>query len=365
MISSDILTKRARLALVCTGAGAGIQQSLWNIPGISAVLADSSFPYAPEATSDYLGFTPGQFCSEATAIDLAMAAYYRAYKPGAPPAVGVGLTASVASLKAHRGDHRAHAAYFSDTGCKVYTVILEKGVGAEQRGIDGQICDSLAERVIQDALGLPSTATLGCAETDGAAFAQSSFMHRPFFSKEGLRAETFPLERVAPFGAVLPGTFNPPHEGHFGMASAYSQNVGGPVLFAIEATPPHKEALRTAEMLQRAKMLKGQEVLFTEGAGLYLDKARRFPGMGMILGADALVQMLDPKWGVSTDELVCGLSQTTLYVVDREIGGKLLQLEQVKVPVGIRCKPLRGRWDVSSSELRSRSATALSVESFP
>src|SRR6185436_5356447 len=101
------LERPPKVFVAATGAGAGIQASLWSVPGSSAFLAGATFPYAAHETERLLGFRPEKFCNEDAAVELAIAAYLRAREatfaetPGAPArsrAIGLGLTASVASL---------------------------------------------------------------------------------------------------------------------------------------------------------------------------------------------------------------------------------------------------------------------------
>ena len=355
-----LLDVKARIYVVCTGAGAGIQDALWSVPGISQVLVGSEFPYAPEATSAFLGFTPEHYCSAETAIDMAMEAYYRAYKFGGGRAYGVALTASVASTVEHRGDHRAFAATISDSGCQVYRVTLKKGVGMAQRAIDGHICNQLVAHALHESVLHTSAFDMTRVEhyTSGSTpmLARERFLARPFFSKIGTRAEALPLEHyaVGNRGAIFPGAFNPPHEGHFGIAEQFEDFVGGRVAFAVEVSPPHKEALTVTEMLQRAKALQGHDVIFTSGAGLYVEKARMFPGLGILIGIDSFRRMLDPKWGVNIEDLKAGLANTCFVVADRTVDGELRSLDPSEVPEGLQCRRLACRWDVSSSEIRAR-----------
>jgi hypothetical protein len=133
--------------------------------------------------------------------------------------------------------------------------------------------------------------------------------------------------------------------------------VRGPIAFNIEATPPHKDRLTAAEILKRAKMLKGYDLLVTSGAPLYLDKARLFPGVAMIVGSDTLQRLLDPHWGLEVDALIEGFRQTKteFFVVDRVIDGRLVSLADIVNP-GLICHSIHGRWDVSSSDIRRESA---------
>jgi nicotinamide mononucleotide (NMN) deamidase PncC len=360
-----LLAKKVRLAIATTGAGAGLQEDLWRIPGISEVLARSSFPYGTDDLAEYLGFVPDtspatgkpSYCSPEVALDMAMAAYYRAYKFGAAPAIGVGLTASVASNREHRGDHRAYVAYFTDSDSRVISAKLKKGVGAEQRKLDGELCDALGARAILAAVGGEESFALPYlvetyAEHDAWGLANDRLLKRPFFRSDGTRSEKLPDALGTPLTALFAGAFNPPHPGHLGMADAYASR--GPVVFTTDLGAPHKSPLNAADALQRARMLKGRNLIFTSDAGRYLDKARLYPGMPFVMGTDALVRMLDPKWGLSPRDLVDGFDEThtEFYVADRELDGKLVRLEDVPNP-GLKLHRLQGRWNISSSELRT------------
>jgi hypothetical protein len=92
----------ARIFVAATGAGAGIQSALWATPGASSYLEGCIFPYSQEATARFLGFTPPKFVSREMAVDLAIAAYREVAHCGDDKKpIGLGLTASVSSLRAH------------------------------------------------------------------------------------------------------------------------------------------------------------------------------------------------------------------------------------------------------------------------
>lgn len=311
---NKLLATKNRCYLVCTGAGAGLQNILWEVPGISAVLVGAEFPYAPEATDHFLGFKPAKYCSEETAIALAMEAYSRAYVLHGPEAIGVGLTAAVASTVAHRGDHRVFIGRADKTGVKLYSEILVKGVGAEARHEDGQHCDQLALQALvePEALGM----------TDVTDRATKLFFEHPYFLGNSQR-EVLPANGN---GLVLfPGAFNPPHEGHKWLARHEH------AVFHITTNPPHKPALNVIECIERAKLLEGFDRIFTQDDPLYLDKARRFPGTKFIVGVDAMERMLDPKWGVAVEPLLNEFRAlgTRFLVADREVNGKIETVEEI------------------------------------
>src|SRR5262245_39626243 len=122
-----IRESKARVYVASTGAGAGLQGMLWRLPGSSSFLVGASFPYAAEATDEFLGFRPDHYCSPDTALDLATEAFLRA--GAGEQAIGIGLTASVATTAIHRGAHRIHIAWITARGACGHDLTLEKGAG--------------------------------------------------------------------------------------------------------------------------------------------------------------------------------------------------------------------------------------------
>src|SRR6478735_4176453 len=97
--------KNTRIFIAVTGAGAGAQNRIWSVPGCSKYFAGAMFPYGCDQTDELLGFKPDKYVSENTALDLAMASYLRAWDKDGCDAIGIGLSASVASTAQHRGEH--------------------------------------------------------------------------------------------------------------------------------------------------------------------------------------------------------------------------------------------------------------------
>lgn len=354
------------LHAVATGAGAGLQKYLWEVPGSSAYLSGCTYPYDGSEQEELLGFMPEHFCSEEAAVDLASAAYMKAYKFGGKKPVGLGLTASVASEKIHRGDHRLFVCVITDDKVVLDHFTLVKGVGADKRKLDGDLCDLLAVDVLGNALGvdlLEMPFTIKHELHDGTSLALDRFMLRPYFSASGKRANNFEGRF-----AIMPGAFNPPHDGHFGAAQSSMEEYNYPVVFETTAEPPHKGALTVQELLKRAKLLHGHDRIFTRKLPYYLDKARAYPGHPFILGSDAMVRMLDPKWGLDPIDMFKEYIDlgTKLFVAGREIDGKFVTCEDILNDLLKNGKrgvwalamnvlmPLDGRWDISSTELRNK-----------
>lgn len=345
-----------RVFITATGAGAGMQDVLWRVPGCSSFLVGAAFPYEAAETEDLLGYRPEQFASEETAIDLSHASYLHALDTARSDAttIGVGLTASVASTSAHRGEHRVHLAVTTPTHTFGRTLVLAKGAGQDARDVDGAIADEAGLLALFHAASLAEDPDL----SDWSAPARARFLARPYWSADGRR---HPASELPPGAPLFAGAFNPPHEGHFALAST-ARGHAVPAVFAVCATPPHKEQLSTADLLRSVKMLRGHDRLFTEGDPLYLDKARRFPGRAFIVGADAVARMLDPAWGPEVEAMLAEFMHlgTTFRVNARLVNGVPLTPEDLiaQVPERFRALfvPVAGRWDVSSTDLREHRA---------
>lgn len=273
-----------RVFVICTGAGAGAQQEIWRVPGCSSYFEGAAFPYGQEQQDELFGFTPTNYVNEDAAIRFAMAAYQRAWRPGGK-AVGVGLTAVAAGLKAHRGDHRIHLALMGDEGCWALTHTLPKHVGPGARQGDGALADALVEVVLRHYRegGMRHY-------RDAQPRALELLLERPLRTEQGTRE---PREAVQGF-TLFPGAFNPPHQGHHGIRAAAGR--ARPFAFVISVDTPHKPHLTPQEMLQREKMLKGHHVLFLKGAPYYIDQAELFPESHFVMGSDALARMLEAGW---------------------------------------------------------------------
>jgi hypothetical protein len=91
----------------------------------------------------------------------------------------------------------------------------------------------------------------------------------------------------------------------------------------------------------------------------------------MILGADAMVRMLDPKWGLDIGAMLDEFYNlnTKLFISSREIDGNLKTCEnilddikanypfKVWASAQVIMKPLKGEWNISSTELRNKLRT--------
>lgn len=314
-----------RIYIAATGAGAGAQNEIWKTPGCSEYFAGACFPYARDQVDEFLGFKPEKYCSADTALDLAMAAYMRAWDGRGCDAVGIGLSASVASKEVHRGDHVIHASMVTNTDVWLHWERLEKSTGEVERRSDGLRADAIIEDLFdaarRDREPRISRSHLPILIDE----AKERFFKRPYFKADGSRGTPCP----APTAPIYCGAFNPIHFGHRQIAHAVSPHT----VFAINQDSPHKPALTLQDMLQRAKMMRQvkEPVWFTRGEPTFLDKARAHPGTTFVIGADALDRMLDPAWGHEVTPMLYEFVSlyTRFIVAPRIVKGEAITLDSV------------------------------------
>ena len=137
-------------SLVIAGAGSQAINDILSVAGASGTVLDIQVPYASSAVVDYLGEDPGQFVSTGAAQSLARAAYFRAVnlRENDVPVTGVACTATIATNRPKRGDHRCHICVYGPTGWKSASITFVKGLRTreqEDRIVSRLILNSLAE----------------------------------------------------------------------------------------------------------------------------------------------------------------------------------------------------------------------------
>ncbi|HEY8096629.1 MAG TPA: CinA family protein [Methylobacter sp.] len=353
---SELLNKDRSISIVATGVGAGLQRILWDVPGISKVLHSADFPYSRRALDRYLGYSPGgRYCSEETTVAMAMEAYRRAWTSESLPTIGLAISGSVASLEEHMGDHRIYVAIMTDNYCRISNLTLKKGAGRDARESDGLIADIYSLNMLLSAIDgtsqyqySVSDRVLNIKASNCIDICQNLIEEFPFFSR-GKRLSGLPLGDLT----ILPGAFNPPHPGHLWLAHKHR------AIFHVCTNPPHKAALSPMNILQRAKMLEDEDIIFSSKDPFYLDKAQKYPGCRIVIGADAFVRMLDPKWGIPIEPMLYKFASlgTKFLVADRVYDGKLVTLDDIvrPLPSGLceRIETPPEYSDMSSTALRA------------
>src|SRR4051794_38985288 len=137
-----------KCVLALTG-GATAAALLLAVPGASHTVLDVAVPYDEHALTEYLGYRPDQFCFEAVSQDLAERAFERAGRLDPDgPVIGIGCTASLATGRPKRGDHRFFVSIRTELEVVTHSLTLTKGVrdrAGEEAVLDAILLNALAE----------------------------------------------------------------------------------------------------------------------------------------------------------------------------------------------------------------------------
>jgi hypothetical protein len=360
-------------ALAATGGGTGAAAWLLAVPGGSRCVLEVAVPYAESALIAYLGSRPVSFCSPATARLMAARALERARTLAPRTALaGVGCTASLRSDRPKRGDHRFHLAV--DTGLSVTTHSLTLTKEARER--EGE--EDLLDRVLLNALS--------------AAFGIATRLDLPLLPGEALQTETTshtdalsafldgrgecvcvePDGRVHPDGPrptlLLPGSFNPLHEGHLRLAAVAARKTDRPAAFELTVCNADKPPLEAEEVRWRAAQFAWRAPLWLTRAATFAKKAALFPGTVFVVGTDTAARIVQPRFygddpAVMRNALAAlGQAGCRFLVAGRvDAEGRFLGLEHLEIPADHRplFEGISGsefRFDLSSTQLRSGGA---------
>lgn len=378
--------------IATTGACGGLLEDLWRTPNASNTILGSRFLYPTEEFDDFAPFSPESYCSKEAAAALAGAAYSRARQIAIESGgqehfvMGVGMTAAVATGREKKGAHRVHIAVKSHA--RFFRVDAEFTKGHLTREEEGRVCDILTLSAIFRCAKIEplvlSNGKLGIRSENLLSRDHGKDVISTYVSPtklRGMRAmdmDLFQEERGFiqwPDGRIqdrphlhpskhllFPGSFAPLHSGHERMAAMAERMTGKTVVFQFNGMHPDKGELKLGEAMGRAEQFLWRwPVIYLPDAGLYLEKSERFPGVGMLIGADAVYGLLNPKYyeGRGGLDICMNLLKnygTRFYVVGREIDGKFQTLDDIPIPNKYRelFVPVSGRWDISSTELRER-----------
>ncbi len=360
-----------------TGGGSRAVSDLLSVSGASATVLEARVPYAAPALDEWLGGEPHQYCSDRTARAMAVAGWTRAraLTPDADPSqlLGVAATAALATTRPKQGDHRVHVAVHALTQTASWSLTLEKG--ARSRDEEEDLAAGLVIAAIAEAAGLEDVAAqtpLASSLRLGEAIEADSFQPPPEWVEVILGERGYALAGGAeePPSVVVPGSFNPPHEGHLKIAAIAEQTCGGPATWELAVTNVDKPPLDYIEVRDRVAALQaaspGRAAALT-AAPTFRGKARLFPGAVFCVGVDTILRVADPRYYGNSLEAFDGAIEEfaatgcRFLVFGRLVEGRFVTLDNATLPANLRvlCDGVpadRFREDVSSTLLRSREA---------
>lgn len=284
-----------------TGAGSLALTFLHAVPGSSRTILEATDRYCPASLRELLDATPAKAVDPATAAAMAERAYIRACRLGDDDAskIGVSATATIATHREKRGDHRCCVAIQNHQSVTTYDLRLTKG--ARDRHAEESLVATMVINAIAEAANIPPL-RLPLLEGE-EIFRQSSPKPDPLdslfrgstqwvtISPDGYRQTEGAVD-----GLLYSGSFNPLHFGHDGLAAAASRVTAQPVTFEIPAVNADKAPIGRSELERRLSQFRHRHPVAITRAPLFADKARLFPGRTFIMGYDTATRLLDPRF---------------------------------------------------------------------
>jgi nicotinamide mononucleotide (NMN) deamidase PncC len=354
-----------RIVLAASGGGSRAIADLLEVPGASRTLLEAVVPYSAPAMAAWLGSLPEGLCSAATGRAMAMAAFRRTLQfseaESSATLAGVACTASLASDRPKHGPHRIHIALQTVALTAAWHVQLHKD--RRTRAEEERLAGRLLLNVVAEACGVAERLSLDLLE--GEQVEESRTQAPPAW--QDLLLGKIETVRIGPAEGspklLMPGAFNPLHDGHRRMMRVAQEMLGQPTTAEISILNVDKPPLDYVEIERRLAQFSPDQPVYLSRAATFEEKSRLFAGATFVVGVDTLRRIADPRYyGNDASARQCAIERIAsegcrFLVFGRNLGEGFVRLGDLNLPDTLRpiCQevpPEVFREDISSTAIR-------------
>jgi hypothetical protein len=362
-----------KAALAITGGGSGAVAELLRVPGGSRLLIEAQIPYDALALATFLGFAPAQACSSDTAIAMARSVRARIARlvPAGTDLVGLGATAALVSDHPRKGEHRFHIAFANSARIAHCTGVMAKG--RRDRAAEEDLVSRAIVLWLAYACGIAAPSPRSLLDAD-EYYAEAVI--NTIDAIDQLLAGEIDRVTAQPDGQMmlsaprplmlLPGSFNPLHEGHVLLARVAEELRQQRLAFEISVTNVDKPPLAGKTVRCRLAQFAWKSPVELTRAPTFVDKSRLFPRTTFVIGADTAERLVAPRYYGDDEarmyvalEEIANSGGSFLVAVRIDAAGRVRALNDIPVPrryadLFTEIPEHRFRFDTSSSEIRAR-----------
>lgn len=291
-----------RIALVTAGAGTEALSNLLGVAGATRTLLEAIVPYSKAAMDEYLGTPPRKYVTAKTANLLAGRAYTRArwLESEKLPSIGLACTATIITDRPKRGEHRAHISCWHPDCLAHYSIYLDKG--ARNRAGEENVVSRIMLNALAQAAGLDVSLELPLTANDRMEIEHQNFLetavnlynHKIDFF--GVSSDGNIRANKTNHRAMLPGAFNPLHDGHIDLLKVAETILDTPVAFECAAVNVDKPTLEPEAITKRIAQFAGRYPVYVTTAPTYVEKAHLFPNTTFVVGYDTAERIIHPRY---------------------------------------------------------------------